>query len=834
MQVLWQDLRHGARMLWKQPGFSSIALLTLALGIGANTVIFSVIDAVLLRPLPYPQAERLVFLWSTLQSQGITSAGSSMPDYREWRDQNRVFERLAGFYYGDFNMAGAGQEPELVQGALITANLFAALKVAPSLGRWFSAEENQFGRHRVALLSHGLWQRRYGGDRGILGRAIKLGGEEFLVVGVMTQGMPFLDDLPQVELWTPIAFAPGDSMDTRNNQFVTLIGRLKPGVSVRQAQADVSLIARRMEERYPENQGLGASVVPLQEQLVGDSQPALLALWVAVGFVLLVACANLANLLLARAAAREKELAIRASLGATRTRLVRQMLAECLPLALLGGTLGALVALWGIEALSTSLPLTLPRHNSIGLNARALAFTGMVSLLTVMIFGLLPAFQAARSAAGAVLKESGRGAAGSRRRSLLQRLLVASEIALALVLLVGAGLMVRSFVKLRQVDTGLGARNLLTLRVPLPEAKYPFPIQATDLRPPAGLAFFEQLLARVRTLPGVQSAAVGTALPLGAGTGWGKFMNVESHAPAPSLEQVPLVRFALISPDYFRAFGIALHQGRAFDAADQGHSQPVAIINQTLARTYFPSEDPIGKLITMSPPESLLSDEARRPENLPPRRLIVGVVADVKGGSLSQPTSPLVYAPLTQHWREGWSNVLMLAVRTAARPAAYAPALTAAVRALDAEQPVTQVRTIDELFSRLLSETRFNLLLSGLFAGLTLILAAVGIYGVTSYAVEQRTNEIGIRMALGAPARQVIAMILKQGMTPALAGAGVGFLAALALMRLLGSLLFGVEASDPLAFVAVSLLLVGVALLACWIPARRATKVDPMIALRCE
>jgi putative ABC transport system permease protein len=555
---------------------------------------------------------------------------------------------------------------------------------------------------------------------------------------------------------------------------------------------------------------------------------------VAVGLVLLVACANLANLLLARAAAREKELAIRASLGAARARLVRQLLAECLPLALVGGTLGALAAWWGIEALSTALPSTLPRHNSIELNARALAFTGAVSLLTVLIFGLLPAFQAARSAVGAVLKESGRAAAGGRRRSLLQQLLVASELALALVLLIGAGLMVRSFVKLRQVDTGLGARNLLTLRVTLPEAKYPFPIQATDLRPPAGLAFCEQLLSRIRALPGVQAAAAGSALPLGAGIGWGKYMSVESHAPAPSLEQVPLVRFALISPDYFRTFGIALQQGRAFDAADQGNSQPVAIISQTLARTHFPNEDPIGKLITLSPPEALLSAEARRPENRAPRRLIVGVVADVKGGSLSQPAAPLVYAPLTQHWREGWSNVLMLAVRTATPPAAYAPALAGAVRALDAEQPVTQVRTIDELFGRLLSETRFNLLLSGLFAGLALVLAAVGIYGVTSYAVQQRTNEIGIRMALGAPARQVLALILKQGMTPALAGAGVGLSAALALMRLLGSLLFGVEASDPLAFAAVSLLLVGVALLACWIPARRATKVDPMIALRYE
>ena len=834
MQTLWQDLRYGVRVLLKQPGFTLIALLTLALGIGANTVIFSVVDAVLLRPLPYPQAERLALLWSTFASQGIATSGSSMPDYREWRDQNQVFEVLAGFYHGDFNLAGAGREPELVQGAFITANLFATLRVAPLLGRSFTAEENQFGRHRVALLSHGLWQRRYGGDGQILRRTIKLGGEDFTVVGIMPQGMPFLDDLPQVELWTPIAFAPGDSMDTRNNHFVTLVGRLKPGVTVEQAQADARVIARRMENQYPENKGLGASVVSLHEQLVGDSQPALLALLVAVAFVLLVACVNIANLLLARAAVREKELAIRAGLGATRARLVRQMLAECLPLALSGGTLGALVALWGIEAVFTFLPSTLPRHNSVNVNGRVLAFTVAVSLITVMIFGLLPAFQAAQTAVSAALNESGRGGTGSRRQSLMRRLLVASEIALALLLLVGAGLMVRSFVKLRQVDAGFTARNVLTMRVPLPEAKYPFPIRATDLRPPGGLAFYEQLLARVRTLPGVQSAAAGTVLPLGAGTGWGKFMNVEGHAAPPSLDQVPLVRFALISPDYFRTLGVALLSGRPFAAEDQENSQPVAIINETIKRHFFPNEDPIGKTITMGPPESLLDAEASRPENRPPHRVIVGVVVDVKGGSLNQPTAPLVYAPLTQHRREGWSNALMLAVQTSTEPTAFTAAVRAEVRALDAEQPVTQVRTVDELFSRLLSEARFNLLLSGMFAALALILAAVGIYGVTSYAVEQRTHEIGIRMALGAPGWHVLAMILKQGMTLALAGTGIGLLAAFALMRLLEKLLFGVKASDPLAFVAVSLLLLGVALLACWIPARRATKVDPMIALRCE
>ncbi|HSE96712.1 MAG TPA: FtsX-like permease family protein, partial [Blastocatellia bacterium] len=448
--------------------------------------------------------------------------------------------------------------------------------------------------------------------------------------------------------------------------------------------------------------------------------------------------------------------------------------------------------------------------------------------------GLLPAFQAARAAVSSTLSEAGRGLAGGRRHSLLRRSLVVSEIALALLLLVGAGLMVRSFVELRRVDAGFTARNVLTMRVPLPEAKYPIPLSATDPGQPAGLAFYEQLLSRVGALPGVQAAAAGTILPLGAGSGWGKFMSVEGKPAPPSLDQVPLVRFALISPDYFRTFGVPLPRGRSFTAQDQENSQPVAIINETLARRFFPNEDPIGKTIWMGPPDHLLPPEALTPENRSPRRVIVGVVGDVKGGSLNQPTPAMVYAPLTQYRREGWLNTMMLAVQTSMAPEAIASTVSEQVRALDAEQPVTLIRTVDELFNRLLSEARFNLLLLAIFASVALILAAVGIYGVTSYAVERRTHEIGIRMALGAPAPQILGMILREGMTLALAGAAIGLVAALALTRLMESLLFGIGASDPLTFLAVSLLLVGVALAACWIPARRATKVDPIIALRVE
>ncbi len=834
MQTLWQDLRFSMRTLLKRPGFTLVAIVTLALGIGANTAIFSVVDAVLLRPLPYPEAGRLVFLWSTARSQSASAFGSALPDYREWRDQNRTLDGLAGFYYGDFNLSTTGGEPERVQGAYITHNLFNVLQVSPAFGRLFTPEEDQFGRHRVVLLGHDLWQRRFGGERAVVGREIKLGGESFTVAGVMPQGLPFFDNTPEVALWTPIAFAPGDSMDTRNNHFVNLVGRVKPGVTIQQAQDDASTIARRMEEQYPENKGLGASIVPVQEQLTGDSRTALLVLLGAVAFVLLVACVNVANLMLARAAARERELAIRASLGASRGRILRQMMIECLPLGLMGGALGVLLAVWGIDLLSALLPTTLPRYNEIGVNGRVLAFTFALALITVLLFGLLPALQAVKADVSATLSEGGRSGAGGSRQGRLRRVLVVAEVALALVLLIGAGLMVRSFIKLRQVDVGFTARNVLTLRVPLPEAKYPIPINASDPREPAGLAFYEQLLARVEALPGVKAATAGSILPLGAGIGWGKFFSVEGRPAPPSLDQVPSVNFALISHDYFRTFGIVVRQGRAFTARDKQNSQPVAIINETLERRLFPNGEAVGKTIWMGAPEHMLPPDAQTPGNQTPRRVIVGVVADVKGGSLNRPVSPLVYAPFYQHRREGWANTLMLAVQTETSPESLAGAIRAQVRGLDPDQPVTAVRNMGELLDRSLSAEKFNLLLLSLFAVVALVLAAIGIYGVMSYSVTQRTHEIGVRIALGAESRDVLRLVVGQGMMLALIGVAVGVAAAWALTRLMADLLFEVTATDPMTFALIALLLACVALLACWIPARRATKVDPMVALRYE
>ncbi|HKS29934.1 MAG TPA: ABC transporter permease [Pyrinomonadaceae bacterium] len=832
MGNLLQDLRFGVRMLLKHPGFTLIAVLTLALGIGANTAIFSIVNAVLLRQLPYPEPSRLVVLWSTMVSQGVSTSGSSLPDYREWRDQNHVFDGLAGYYLGDFNLSGAGQEPERVQGGRITANLFEVLGVSPAMGRGFLPEEEKWGNNRVVILSYELWQRRYNSDAGLIGRAITVGGTPYTVVGVMPKGMPFFDNQPKPELWSPISFPAGDNMDSRNNYFVNLVGRLKPGVTVEQAQADVTAIANRIQEKS-EEKVLGGLVVPLREQLVGDVRPMLLVLLGAVAFVLLVACVNVANLLLARATSRERELAIRASLGASRRRIIRQLAVESLPLGLLGSTAGLLLAVWGIDLLTSLLPESLPRHNPITIDPSVLLFTLGISLVTALIFALLPAFQAAKADVQAALNEGGRSGTQGRRQGRLRGLLIASEMALALVLLIGAGLMIESFLKLRRVDTGFSAENVLTMRIALPSAKYPERESVNDPQPVA-LNFYERLLERVKTLPGVEGAGVSTNLPLGAGNTWGKLFSIEGRPLPTSMAEVPIVNFALVSPEYLSALRINVQRGRAFNEHDTENSQQVAIISEATARKHFQGEDPLGKTIWMGPPESLMPPELLKAVGRFERRTVVGVVTDVKGSSLAASSEAMVYVPYTQSRKEGWSNSMMLAVRTSSAPESMAAAIRKEVYALDPDQPVSNVLTMQERLNQSLSQPRFSALLLGLFALVALVLAAVGIYGVISYSVTQRTHEIGIRMALGASARDILKMVVGQGMILTLIGVGVGLVASFLLTRFLASLLFEVSSFDPLTYLGVSLLLLIIAFIACYIPARRATRVDPMVALRYE
>ncbi len=827
MESLLQDLRFGARMLIKQPGFTLIAALALAIGIGANTAIFSVVDATLLRPLPYPESERLVMLWSTEKTPAGRRKGSCVPDYREWRERNQVFEGLGAFYYGDFNLTGDNQNAERVQGAFVTANFFSALGVTPALGRGFQAADEQFGRHQVVLLSHELWQRRFGGDPQMVGRGIRLGGVPYTVVGVMPQGMAFLGDSPP-ELWTPLSFAAGDNKATRNNYFLRLVGRLRTGVSIEQAQADVGAIAARMKAEFGEVTG---AVVSLREQIIGDVRRALLVLLGAVAFVLLVACVNVANLLLARAAAREREFAVRAALGASRARIIRQLLVESAPLGLLGGGAGLLLAYWGLELMRSLLPATLPRLNTISIDGRVLGFTLLASVLTVMAFGLAPAFQTAREGVREALNEGGRGSMAGHRRSRLRDGLVVIEMALALVLLVGAGLMIRSFVRLQQVDTGFSPANVLTMRIPLPEAKYPDP-RGPNAPPPPGLQFFHQLLERVAALPGVESAGVTSILPLGVGNGWGKRFSIEGRTAPSSLDQAPNVRLAFVSPDYFNTLGIAVRRGRGFTTFDRAETQQVVVINESLARRSFPNEDPLGKTIWLGAPESLLPPATQVPRSPSVRRTIVGVIADVKSGPLETAAGPEAYVPLDQYRGEGWHSALMLAVRSPLPVASLIAAVREQVRALDRDQPITNIATMEERLNRRLSEPRFSTLLLGLFAGVAMLLAAIGIYGVMSYAVTQRLHEIGIRMALGAARRDVLRLLIGQGMKRALLGVGIGLAGAMALTRLMRQLLFGVSATDPLTFAGVALLLTLAALLACWLPARRATKVDPLTSLR--
>jgi len=801
LENLSQDIRYGVRMLLKHPGFTLIAVVALALGIGANSAIFSVVNAVVLRPLAYAEPERLVMVWEKRPRQNRERNPVSPADFFDWRNENKVFEQMAAVDARDFNLTGMDQ-PERILGSVVSANFFQTLGVAPLLGRAFLPEEDHLGANRVAVLSYGLWQRRFNSDPGIVGKTLALNGESYEVVGVMPARFQFLSS--QFELWTPLVFSDAEA-SARGSHSLAVVARLKPSVKLEQARAEMDTIARRLEQQYQVNAGHYTNVIPLHEAIVGNVRLALYVLLGAVGFVLLIACANVANLLLARAASRQKEIAVRTALGATRTRIVRQLLTESVLLSLVGGALGLLLAMWGVELLVALLPPEAPRASEINLDGRVLGFTFAVSLLTGLVFGLAPALASSKPDLNDALKEGGRTAAGGFKRNRIRGLFVVAEVALALVLLIGAGLLIKSFMRLREVNPGFDPQNVLTMQLSVPKAKYPDNKQIA--------AFFQETLQRVGNVPGVTEAGAVSSLPL-SGSGATRFFAIDGGPPTPP-GQGPNAGYDVASPGFFGALKIPLLNGRDFTERDNADAPPVVVINETMARRFWPGEDVIGKRLAIGGQ---------------PWRTIVGVVGDVRHSSLDAEPRPQMYFSYLQDTLPFMS----LAVRTTTDPASMVAALRSEIHAIDKDQPVFAIKTMNEVLARSVSQRRLYMTLLGIFAGIALLLAAVGIYGVMSYSVTQRTHEIGIRMALGARSSDVLRLVVGQGMTLALVGVVAGLIAALAMTRVIASLLYGVSATDPATFAIVSVVLTTVALLACYIPARRATKVDPMIALRHE
>lgn len=802
-----QDLRYAGRMQRKNPGFTIVAIIALALGIGANTAIFSVVNTVLLRPLPYKDPERLAMVWEDASKHGYPRDTPAAANFVDWRDQNTTFESMAAIADESFNLTGVG-DPERLEGRLVSANLFPLLGVDPQIGRTFTNEEDQPGSNRVAVLSYGLWQRRFGGDNGIVGKPLNLNGDTYTVVGVMPARFQFpsSDD----ELWAPIAFTT-DQATNRNRHYLQVVGRLKPGVSLEQAQTEMSTIAARLQQQYPQsNADLGAAVTSLHEHLVGDIRPALLILLGAVGLVLLIACANVANLLLARAAVRQKEIAVRVALGARRGRLIRQFLTESVLLATVGGVVGLGIAYGGLVLLRAFIPENISQAREISMDLKVLGFTFAVSVITGLIFGLAPALQAARFNQTETLKEGGRDSATGSSGKRIRGLLVMSEVAVSLVLLIGAGLLINSFLRLRNVDPGFSADNLLTMKFVLPEPKYADFERRT--------AFYSDLVQRVEGLAGVKSAAVTTNLPLYRQGNSISFSIEGRPAPPPGQEQIVVTR--IVSPGYFATMSIPFLSGRPFTDQDTPTTPRVVVISETMARRYWPGEDPVGKRIG--------AGRIQRPEDW---IQIVGVVKDVRQFELTAEPRPQMYLSYRQ---AGFFAPRDLVVKTDVDPASLAATVRKTVWEIDKDQPVSNIKTMEEILLDSIARQRFSMLLLAIFAAVALILAAVGIYGVMSYSVAQRTHEIGIRMALGAQTGAVLKLAVSYGLKLVIAGIVIGLIAAFALTRVMSTLLFGVTATDPATFTLISLLLIGVAALASYIPARRATKVDPIIALRYE
>lgn len=814
METILQDLRYGVRMLLKAPSFSIVATIALALGIGANTAIFSVVNAVLLRPLPFTNAEQLMIVGETDSVRGQRLGAASYPNFSDWREQNHVFERMASYHNSDFIMTGRGESTRL-QGAVVNADLFPLLGVTPMLGRGFLPDEDKPGdTGRVVVLSQELFQKRFGSDPNVVGQSVLLDGKNYTVVGVMPQAFQFPVQNDPVELWTTVAIdreGKEPVTDARGAHYINVIARLKPGVSKEQAQAEMTSIGARLEQQYPDkNLHRGVAIDSALDALVGDIRPALLILLGAVGCVLLIACANVANLLLARAMSRHKEMAIRSALGASRARVVRQLLTESVLLSLAGGALGLVLAVWWSDLLVALGKQNIPRALQVGLDWRVLGFTMVVSLLTGVVFGLVPALHSSKTQLTETLKEGARGGSGEgARRNRVRSVLVVGELAIAVVLLVGAGLLIQSLWRLRQVSPGFNSQNLLTFVVGIPEVKYPTANQSQ---------FYRDLIARIEALPGVTSASAIIPLPL-SGDRFGISFEIEGRPVAAG--DHPSADFFAIGPGYFKTMGIALRKGRDFTQRDDRQAPGVIIVNEAFARKHFPNEDPIAKRIR----PGIAPDQDE-----PSMREIVGLVADVRNRNLSSELRPGYFLPTAQMP----FNEMTVVVRTTNDPHSLITAMQREVTAMDKELPVFNIKTMDEYIAASVAAPRFNTTLLAIFAAVALVLTIVGLYGVMSYSVAQRTNEIGIRMALGAQTRDVLRLIVSQGFKLVVLGLAIGLLGAFALTRVIASLLFGVTTKDPLTFAAVAILLAVVALLACYIPARRASRVDPMEALRYE
>ena len=802
METLWQDLRYGARMLRKNFGFTMVAVIALSIGIGANTAIFSVVNAVLLNAVPYYEPQRL--LWVTEGFPGRDLGGASTADYLAWQAQSQACSHLVAFNRSNLDLTGQG-EPERLESLRVTANVFPALGLAPQVGRAFTPEEDRPEAARVALISHEFWQRHFGGDPSIIGNTLTLNGQSRTVIGIMPPRSRSLigKTLEGVDVWLPLA------LNAQQMRIFSVIGRLKPGFTREQAHAELNLILQRVQQANPGRiMATETTATLLSEKLVGNLRRGLLVLFGAVALVLLIACANVANLLLGRAARRQREIAIRAAMGAGRWRLVRQMLTESLLLSLLGGAMGLLLAVWGIKALVALTPDDLHQIRESAVDATVLGFTFLATLLTGVVAGLIPALQTSQMDLNETLKESARQAGFNRRwLGRISPILVIGEVALTLVLLTGAGLLIKSYLRVLAVDPGYDSKNLLTLSVPIDRAKY-------QRGSPQLRVFYQDVLTRVKAIPGVQAVAIasGAGIPLTDDSSM-TVLTIEGRPTVPAA-QPQVVPDGKVSPDYFRTLGMQLRAGRGFTEQDDENALPVVIINESLAHRYFPGEDPIGKRI------------------LPRPRTIVGVVSDVKRFGLETEVQPEIYCPFAQS--DADPAGIYLAVRTTGNSLDLVAAVRQQIYELGVKRPISNVMTMEQLLAHSVAPRRFQMLLFGVFAVVALVLASVGVYGVISSSVSRRTHEMGIRIALGAQARDVLKLVIRQSMTLVMIGIVIGLVASLALTRLISSLLFSVSATDPATFAVITLLLAGVALLACYLPARRAAKVDPMVALRYE